>query len=67
MSNWSGARSPEHPPEPNRREARCNSDRGRVYGNCSTTTARYLRVAVTYTHTLIEERAGFLCHGEYDE
>ena len=31
------------------------------------TTARYLRVAVTYTHTLIGERAGFLCHGEYDE
>ena len=31
----------------------CSRDRSRVYGNCSTTTARFLRVAVTtyfYTH-----------------
>ena len=26
-------------------------DRGRVYGSCPTTTARFLRVAVTYTRT----------------
>ena len=28
-------------------------DRGRVYGSCPTTIARFLRVAVTYTHTPI--------------
>ena len=31
----------------------CSRDRSRVYGNCSTTTARFVRVAVTiyfYTH-----------------
>ena len=33
----------------------CSRDRGRVYGHCSTTTARFLRVAVTtyfYTHDI---------------
>eukprot|EP00964_Phaeocystis_antarctica_P116201 scaffold80171_cov50-Phaeocystis_antarctica.AAC.1 len=31
----------------------CSRDRSRVYGNCSTTTARFVRVAITiyfYTH-----------------
>eukprot|EP00964_Phaeocystis_antarctica_P133765 scaffold97995_cov67-Phaeocystis_antarctica.AAC.3 len=36
--------------EPTIREAQTSlCDRGRVYGSCPTTTARFLRVAVTYT------------------
>ena len=39
----------------------CSRDRSRVYGNCSTTTARFLRVAVTtyfYTHEKGVSRGG---------
>eukprot|EP00964_Phaeocystis_antarctica_P129692 scaffold93559_cov78-Phaeocystis_antarctica.AAC.2 len=35
----------------------CSRDRSRVYGNCSTTTARFLRVAVT-TYFYKHEKPG---------
>ena len=46
----------------------CSRDRSRVYGNCSTTTARFLRVAVTtyfYTHEKGVRGGGVGCGADY--
>eukprot|EP00964_Phaeocystis_antarctica_P150251 scaffold117628_cov66-Phaeocystis_antarctica.AAC.1 len=67
---WSppGDFASEHPPpgnsEPTIREAQTSlCDRGRVYGPCPTTTARFLRVAVTYTRTHWGRGEGYVGEG----